>query len=94
MYMRVTRGRVDPSGYDDLMGLAPDIRASVSRQPGCQSYTQGGDRASGKTIALSTWDTEEHARMDRNTALADVLPRVQATGVQLDPPDIYEVVSG
>jgi hypothetical protein len=43
---------------------------------------------------VSIWDTEQHDRLDRNTALADIMPKIQALGVQLDPPDIYEVVAG
>jgi len=93
MFIRVTRGRVDPSRYDQMSQLVPDVAASVGRQPGFHSYLQGGDRASGKIIAISTWDTAEHAALDRTTALTDVMPRVVATGAQLDPPDIYEVTT-
>ena len=93
MYIRVTRGRIDPSRYDEMSQLAPDVAAAVGRQPGFQSYVQAGNRAGGRIIAISTWDTEEHAALDRTTALADVMPRVLATGAQLDPPDIYEVMT-
>jgi len=91
MYVRITRGRIDPSRYDEMSQLVPAVAASVRRQPGCQSYLQGGDRDGGKIIAISTWDTKEHAALDRMTALKDVMPRVLATGAQLDQPEIYEV---
>jgi quinol monooxygenase YgiN len=91
MYIRVSRGRVDPVKYEDVVRLGQDIAAAVARLPGCQSYQGGGDRAMGKIISVSTWDTEEHARFSRD-ALGDLLSRLQATGVQLDPPEIYEAV--
>ena len=90
MYIRITRGRLDPAKYDQLVSMAKDIEAAVMAAPGCQSYLGGGDRAAGTTVAVSTWDTEEHARMTRETALATIMPRLQAIGIQLDPPEIYE----
>ncbi len=55
MYMRVTRGRHDPSKFDEISKLRPDLVAAVERQPGFQSYLTGADRASGRTVAVSTW---------------------------------------
>jgi hypothetical protein len=66
MYMRVTRGRIDPARIDELTG--------------------------GQLVAVSTWDTEEHARWPRQ-ALGDFVPRLQALGVQLDPPEFFEVTT-
>ena len=90
MYIRITRGRLDPAKYDQLVSMAKDIEAAVRAAPGCQSYLGGGDRAAGTTVAVSTWDTEEHARLSRDVALAAIMPRLQAMGVQLDPPEVYE----
>jgi quinol monooxygenase YgiN len=87
MYIRRTRGRVDR--YDELVAMGHDIAAAVTALPGCQQYYGGGNRGSGTTIAVSTWDTEEHATFSRD-ALASIMPRLQAAGVQLDPPEIYE----
>ena len=83
MFIRVTRGRIDPSRYDEMSQLVPDVAASVGRQPGFHSYLQGGDRASGKIIAISTWDTAEHAALDRTTALTDVM--VLTLGLRVAP---------
>ena len=60
--MRVTRSRVDPARTDEATKLVQDIAAAVRRKPGCQSSMLGGDPAMGQAIAVSTWDTEEHAR--------------------------------
>jgi hypothetical protein len=48
------------------------------------------DRASGRVLTVSTWDTEANARADRlgGTELAS---RMQALGVHLDPPEFFEV---
>ena len=87
MFVRVTRGRLDPARFDDLAGIAPDIAAEMRAQPGFQSYLAAGDRATGKLIAVTTWDTREHASLP---FLAGVGPRLQAIGVQLDAPEIYQ----
>jgi hypothetical protein len=61
------------------------------KQPGSQSVVLvGGDRNAGTIVAISTWDTEEHARFSRDDALSDIQRRVLATGTELDPPQIYE----
>ena len=90
MFVRVTRGRLYPARFDDLAGMMQDISAAVRAQPGCQSYVGALDRAAGKSLAVSTWDTAEHATFSRNEALASLVPRLQAIGLQLDPPEIYE----
>jgi quinol monooxygenase YgiN len=89
MWIRVSRGRFDPARYDEFRGLAHDVHAAVQRLPGCQSVHTGGDRTDGRLVAVSTWDTEEHARFSR-LALGDVLARIQSSGGQLEPPDVYE----
>jgi hypothetical protein len=40
-----------------------------------------------------SWDTEEHARLSRDVLLGAFIPRLQALGVQLDPPQIFEVTA-
>ena len=92
MYIRVTRGQLDPTRYEELVAMAQDITAAINAVPGCQSIQYGGDRTSGQTITVTTWDTEEHARMTRDTALAAIMPRIQALGIQLNPPEIYESI--
>ncbi len=94
MYMRVVRARIDPAKVDEAISspVGQDLAAAVKRQPGCQSFTAGGDRATGQTITVSTWDTEEHARYSMD-ALGDVASRIQALGVQADPPQIFEVTT-
>jgi hypothetical protein len=93
MYMRVTRGRIDPARIDEAVSqVAQDLVTAIAGLPGYQSYLSGVDRASGRTHAVSTWDTEEHARWGPD-ALGDIPARLQALGVQVDPPEVFEVTT-
>ena len=93
MYIRVTRGRVDPARLDQVVNqLVGDVQASASRRPGYQGFMSGVDRASGRTITVTTWDTEEHARWPRESA-GDLLARFQALGIQLEPPEFFEATT-
>jgi hypothetical protein len=94
MYMRVVRGRLDPSKLSDQAGqLGQDLAAAIRRQPGFQSSLGGVDRASGQSIVVSTWDTEEHARYSPDV-LGDVITKLRDLGLQADPPEIFEVTTG
>jgi hypothetical protein len=93
MYMRVTRGRFDPTRFDEFDQLVLDAVAVIKLLPGCQSYASGVDRASGQLCDVSTWDTEEHARFSRDDPGESAMSRLHAAGVQLDPPEFYEVVA-
>jgi hypothetical protein len=92
VHMRVTRSRVDPARGDEAWKLAHDIAAAARHLPGLQSLLIGEDRTSGQGIAVTTWDTEDHARWSRE-ALGDRPSRIQALGVQMEPPEIFEVTS-
>jgi hypothetical protein len=90
MYVRVTRGSSDPATYDQVTATAQGIADALKRVPGFRSYVGGGDRATGAIIAISTWDTAEAAGFSRDV-LGDVVPRLAALGVRLEPPELYEV---
>jgi quinol monooxygenase YgiN len=91
MYIRVARGRFDPARYDEMMAVADDLIAALRRLPGFRGYQGGVDRAAGTVVAVSHWDTREHAQFDR-AALGDVIPRMQVGGLQQEPAEVYEVV--
>jgi hypothetical protein len=90
MFVRVTRGHLDPAKFDEVQGITPDIAAAIRALPGCQSHVNAGDRAAGTTITVTTWATEEHARFSRTDALAGLMSRLQTTGIHLELPEIYE----
>ena len=50
------------------------------------------DRASGRTIAVSAWDTEDHVRFTLDTT-GDVPSRLQAAGLQVESTEIFEVTT-
>lgn len=91
MYLRITRGRFDPARYDESVAISQDIGSAIARLPGFVRYQGAGDRATGTIVAVSSWDTAEHARFPRE-ALGEVVGRLQAAGAQLEPPEIYDVV--
>jgi hypothetical protein len=92
MYIRVTHGRMDPAKVDEHNQLMAEVVAVATRLPGCRSFSGGVDRARGQSITVSTWDTEENARWSRD-ALGDIIPRLQALGVQLEPPEVFEAIA-
>ena len=89
-YMRVTRSRVDPARVDDANAVLPDLVASIRQLPGFQSLVVGGNRSTGEAIAVSTFDTEEHARWTANPN-TDNAARIRAAGIQMDSPEFFEV---
>lgn len=82
MSNRITRGRFDSSRYDDLLPLAHQVDAAVQSQPGNHSCQTAIDRTGGRTLAVSTSDTAEHASLSRDMApmLSDVVRHRRADG--------------
>jgi quinol monooxygenase YgiN len=89
MYIRITRARFDPARTEDLVAVGPDLVATFRRLPGFQGYHVGVDRARGTSVAISFWDTEEHAQVPRD-ALAEIIRRLEAASLQLEPSEFYE----
>ena len=92
MYLRITRSRFDPAKYDETVRLGEEFAAAIRRLPGFQSYHSGMDRNAGTSIGVSIWDTEDDARFSRD-ALGDIIPRMLAQGLQIDPPEFYAVTA-
>jgi hypothetical protein len=95
MYMRVGRGRIDAAKLDADSALVQDITEAFRQLPGYDdgSFVLGLDRATGQSINVSTYDTEEHARW--TPSRPDLDARVQAVRLQADPspPDFFEVTT-
>jgi quinol monooxygenase YgiN len=91
MYLRITRGRFDPAAVDRVTPLVAEVSAAVERMPGCQHLHQARDLSGGSIVAISLWDTEEHARFSRED-LGEVITRLGEQGVHLEPPEVFEVV--
>ncbi|MBA2276764.1 MAG: hypothetical protein H0W06_03290 [Chloroflexia bacterium] len=91
MYVRITRGQGDPARIEETIRLVPDVSAALRELPGCQSVQVGVDRATGKSVAVSTFDTLEHAQFARER-LGEPITRLVAAGWQGEAPEIYEIV--
>jgi hypothetical protein len=91
MFVRVVRSRVDPAKIESDSQLTQDLAAAVKAMPGNQSFMGAVDRANGRAITISTWDTQEHASYSPD-ALGQVQSRVRAIVTDIDPPEIYEVI--
>ena len=89
MYIRVTRARFDPARSEEVQAIGQDIVAANRRLPGFQAFHTGVDRAGGRIIALSFWDTEEHAQVSPD-AFAEFARRLEAAGVQMESTEYYE----
>jgi len=90
MYLRLTRGHIDPSKADAAQQAVTAITAAVKALPGCQGVQTGVDRETGRTIAVSTFDTREHASFSRER-IAEPFKGLLALGYIPQDPEIYEV---
>jgi hypothetical protein len=90
MYLRITRAVFDPAIYDQIAAVSREVPAAMGRLPGLQHLHQGFDRTTGTAAVVSVWDSEAHARFQRD-ALGEVIDRLGALGVQMVPPEIYEL---
>ena len=61
MYSRIGRARFRTDKSDEVVRVARESVATFQRQPGFQSVVFHYDRASGWGVAVSVWDTKEHA---------------------------------
>ncbi len=92
MYIRVSRARFDPARSDEIQPIIDEMVARGRGRPGLQNFYHGADRMAGTAVAITVWDTEEHASFDR-AVLSDIVTRLQALGVQMEPAEIYEVTA-
>jgi hypothetical protein len=94
MYLRITHGKwADPAQAESQATgqLLEELNATITGLPGNQSYTGGVDPAgSGRVVAISVWDTEEHARFDGNV-ISNIGSRLLALGLQIDASEFFEV---
>jgi hypothetical protein len=94
VYLRVTRAAFDPANADAVAALGREVRAAAARQPGFDRALSGYDRAAGRLVVVSVWDTAEHAGFDRTQQLGDLVARGQALGLRLEAPEVYELSEG
>ena len=88
MFVRVTRGRMDPARVEELRGIAEQAVRSGKELPGCRGIQIAVDRSSGRMVAVSTWDSEEQAQ-----AMSRLRGQAEAAGVQFEAPEMFEVIA-
>jgi hypothetical protein len=94
MYLRVSHFQFNSSRYAELLPLIQQISGALQGLPGNQDVHVGINRTAGSGNVVSTWDTLEHASFPRETAptLGEVVRKLLALGMQIDPPEIGEMV--
>lgn len=91
MYLRLTRSHVDPVHAEAVAQHVPGITAALRALPGVQDVQVGIDRATGRTLSLTSFETAEHAPFSRER-LSTVLAPLQALGWEPVAPEIYEAI--
>jgi heme-degrading monooxygenase HmoA len=98
MYIRISRARCDPARCDEVLAAANQVDPALRQLHGFQSSYWAVDRGRGALVAVSTWDTSEHAGFSREALAsgpgAAGARRMQEAGAQMDPPEIYELAAG
>jgi hypothetical protein len=92
MFLRIARSHAQPGSLSQsqIDSLNKDILAALKRAPGFQHSYQATDMDGGHAVVISVWDTKEHAQLDRSS-LGDVIGRIRQAGIEIDPPEIYEI---
>ena len=91
MYLRITRNHFEPSRVSEVRTLVPDVIDALRQLPGCRGVDIGIDASTGESVSVSRFDTGEHARFSREE-LGAIIGRIQAAGIRMDPPELYELV--
>ncbi len=87
MYMRVTRGHLDPVLAEEYVRVVGESTIPALQQmPGFRGVHAGADRETGALLAVSLWDTVEQA-----LAVDVIRPQLEALGVEFAAPEVYEV---
>jgi heme-degrading monooxygenase HmoA len=85
MHARVTTLQMDPSTLDEASAqLEKDDVPSFKELDGFKGMTLIGDRESGKTIALTFWESEDAMRASEE-AVKDARRRAAETGRAAEP---------
>jgi hypothetical protein len=92
MFTRVVRSSIDTAKIDDALALKDDVIAATKRQSGFVSFQGAVSRATGAFITVSTWQTEDAAKLPIREVLGDILDRLEELGLQVSSVDTYEVV--
>jgi quinol monooxygenase YgiN len=94
MYLRVTYAQFDPTRYDELTRLTPEIMTAIQQISGCLGVEHAMSRTSGRAVTISRWPTEEQATATEPRAhIPAVIERLKEAGLAYGQSEIYEVLS-
>ncbi|RIK33519.1 MAG: hypothetical protein DCC55_34790 [Chloroflexi bacterium] len=91
MYVRVTTGGFDPAKEQELQRLIDEKFIPLLQQlPGLHRYLSGIDRAAGRFVSITIWDSLDHAQAFP-AAIADLLGEFTAASLRPEPTQLFEV---
>ena len=96
MHARLTTTRcADAAAIDAVIRVVDEeLIPALQRVTGFVGYEGLLDRAAGSGLAVSLWATEAQARaLRQDAAIAVLLARLEALGVELGSPVVYEVTN-
>jgi quinol monooxygenase YgiN len=96
MYIRISRGHFDPARLEEIRQMLQDSQESLApalqKMPGFQNYHTGIDPNTNTMIAVSLWDSAEHAAaLGQLPEMNALRPVFQQHGVSFDPISTYEI---
>ena len=62
MFLCCTHSQFDPAKADEVAALSSELKASLGKLPGIQHAHVAFDRAAERAIAITLFDTREHAQ--------------------------------
>ena len=94
MFVRVIRGSHDPNRRADVIAVVEgQVVPTLKAQPGFGGYYGGLDERAGRNVTVTLWDTAAQAAAVREALGEAVLRALADASVQLEPPEIYELVA-
>lgn len=91
MYIRITPFSFDPVRVEAAATISRESVVPMIRAlPGFHSYYGGLNRASGRGVSVTTWESEEQATNLREM-MREGVAALQASGIVFEAADIYEV---
>ena len=92
MYMRVTAGHIRPENIERAAGMIRAALPAVRQQKGFKHYFGGINPKTGKTVAISLWETEADAMaFGRNSWVQQVQAKLFPLFEATPTTKIYEV---
>jgi quinol monooxygenase YgiN len=97
MYVRINRGTFDTAkAHDDIEMLRTSeeqLAPALKQLPGLHSYQTGVDAEGGTMIAISVWDTAEHAQsLSQLPEMNALRSTFQRYGIVFDPISTYDIL--